>query len=144
MDRDEFADLIERTKAERPTWFDLEPDTPPDAEQLRVVEEALGAQLPADYSWFLGEYGGGDFAFTRIHSADPRSDLYLGEKQGAELPDEVISFSENGAGDSYVFPVEGGAAKDRVLFYDHETGELSAEEDEGFLAFVARKALRRQ
>ena len=141
MEREEFTQLVERLRAERPTWFDLPPDDPPDAVQLRAVEDALGARLPEDYEWFLREYGGGDFAFARILSADPRSDLLITGHQRDELPDGVIAFSENGVGDSYVFPVEDGVAQDRVLFFDHETGELSQSEPD-FLTFLSRQAFR--
>jgi SMI1-KNR4 cell-wall len=116
VEREEFTDLVERVKAERPTWFRLPPDTPPDEEQLRAVEKELGARLPEDYAWFLREFGGGDFVFLRLLSADARSDLLI-----------------------TVFPVEDGEAQDRVLFFDHETGEVSPSEPD-FLTFVSRKA----
>ncbi len=139
MDRDEFRAIVERVKADRPVWFGLPSDEPPDEDQLRAVEQSLGARLPDDYTWFLREYGGGDFAFVRVLSADPGSDLAITAQQWDELPDGVIAFSPNGTGDMYVFPVESGVAQDRVLFFDHETGELSPSEPD-FLTFVSRNA----
>lgn len=139
MTRAELIQLVERARVEHPTWFDLEPDQPPDAAQLHAVEEALGARLPADYLWFLTEYGGGDFAFAQVLSADPRSNLFITENQGSWLPDGVIAFAENGAGDAYVFPVEGDQAHDRVLLWDHETGEVRPSEPD-FLTWLGRHA----
>ncbi len=103
----------------------------------------LGVRLPDDYAWFLREYGGGEFAFVEIYSADASSDLYIVDKQASAADLNVLAFSDNGCGDDYVFPVENGVAADAVLFHDHETGELRPEASDGFLDFVARHGLRR-
>lgn len=144
MTRREFADLVERTRAERPRWFDPErPDALADAAAVEAVERALGVRLPPDYVWFLSEYGGGDFVFASIYSADAGSDLYLPRNQGPPpLPPGHVAFSDDGCGDLCLFPVRDGAAEDRVLWFDHETDELTADEADGFLGFVARDALR--
>jgi hypothetical protein len=141
MTHEEFAALVERLRAAHPVWFDLDSDAPASEEQLAAIEAELGARLPADFRWFLATYGGGDFAFGELYSADPSSHVRLPEMQ-AGLPARFVAFTDNGAGDRYGFPVRDGEARDEVLVHDHETGELEATSDPGFLEFVRRTALR--
>lgn len=141
MDRASFAELVKATRSVHPVWFDLPCDAKADAEAISRAQRRLGIQLPDDYVWFLGEYGGGDFAFARIYSADEGSDLYLVDVQPDDGGAEMLAFSDNGCGDLYVFSVEDGVAADVVWFHDHETGERARDGD-GFLDWVARHALR--
>jgi hypothetical protein len=143
MDRMSFAKLVEATRSARPLWFDLPPDARADTMDLEKVTKRLGVRLPDDYAWFLGAYGGGDFAFASIYSADESSDLYVVSRQPTSDKLQMLVFSDNGCGDDYVFPVREGVATDLVLFHDHETGEVVPDQSDGFLDFVARHALRR-
>ncbi len=144
MKRDEFSAIVRSAKAEHPLWFDLEPDENPDADRLEQVEKTLGARLPADYTWFLTEYGGGDFAFASIYSADPESDLYIAHNQGHAQRSTFVAFSDDGTGNLLLFPVVGGVAQDEVIICDHETQEIRLTQDDGFLDFVLRVALADQ
>ncbi len=110
---------------------------------LERVSRQLGVELPGDYAWFLREYGGGDFGLATVYSADEHSDFYVIDRQPGK-PDQMLAFSDNGAGDLYVFPVEDGVAADEVLWFDHEIDELAPSERGGFLGFVARTGLRTQ
>lgn len=142
MDRASFAHLVEATRSAHPVWFDLSSDAKADAEALSRAQRRLGIQLPDDYVWFLSQYGGGDFAFARIYSADEASDLYLVDVQPVDGGAEILAFSDNGCGDLYVFQLEHGVATDVVWFHDHETEERARDDSDGFLDWVARHALR--
>jgi hypothetical protein len=142
MDRRDFAELVEATQAAHPVWFDLPADRKADAEALDEVERQLGVRLAADFGWFLSEYGGGDFAFVLVYSADKASDLYVVRNQPTHANAPVVAFSDDGTGNQFVFPVQDGLADDVVLSLDHETGELARVAYDGFLGFVARRGLR--
>ena len=77
MNASEFATLAAAVRRAHPMWFDLPSDQPADRASLDRLETELGATLPSDYRWFLKNYGGGDFAFVAIYSADDSSDLLL-------------------------------------------------------------------
>jgi hypothetical protein len=142
MDRESFVELVVAARTAHPVWFDLPSDALAGDADLERVSRRLGVELPGDYAWFLREYGGGDFGFATIYSADEHSDFYVVDRQPGERDQVLLAFSDNGAGDLYVFPVEGGVATDEVLWLDHETGELAPSKPGGFLSFVARTALR--
>jgi SUKH superfamily protein len=141
MQRSEFEQLVERARRLHPRWFELNPDTPVDAMRLAAIENTLGARLPEDYAWFLRTYGGGDFVFAGIYSGDDESSFFILDNQDENQPPETVAFSDNGCGDLFVFPVVDGVAEDTVLFLDHETGELSSTEYDGFLDFAEREGL---
>lgn len=140
MNRDDFLTRVNDARRDHPIWFDLPSDEPPDEKLLADAESELGARLPDDFRWFLQEFGGGDFAFATIYSADPGSDLNLLRNQpGAK---GLIAFSDDGTGDSFVFPVEDDACQDRVLVWDHESGDSRPTDYASFLEFVVRVALQ--
>ena len=141
MNRSRFAELVDAARAAHPVWFDLPTDALAGDADLVRVSRRLGVELPSDYAWFLREYGGGDFGLATIYSAEEGSDLYVIDHQPAESDEALLAFSDNGAGDLYVFPVKDGVAADTVLVRDHETGELAARAD-GFLSFVAETGLQ--
>ena len=141
MNHDDFLDVVNLARRDHPVWFDLPSDQPPDEELLAAVETELGARLPDDFRWFLQEFGAGDFAFATIYSADPDSDLSLLRNQSGGLKG-LIAFSDDGTGNLFVFPVENDACHDRVLVWDHESGEVRSTDHATFLGFVARVALQ--
>lgn len=97
MDRKDFAELVMATQAAHPVWFDLPPDSKADADALDEVERQLGVRLPADFGWFLSEYGGGDFAFIAVYSADKGSDLYVVRNQPRHANAPVVACSDDDA-----------------------------------------------
>lgn len=141
MKRDDLVAQVSEARQSHPIWFDLPSDEPPDEVRLGEFESTLAARLPDDFRWFLKEFGGGDFAFATVFSADPRSDLNLGLNQPPQI-EGLVAFSDDGAGNSFVFPVEDGACQDRVLLWDHETSEVRPTGYGNFLDFVSRVALR--
>jgi hypothetical protein len=143
MTREDFSDLVRKLRQTRPVWFDLPSDAPPPEQEIAEIERGLGAKLPADFVWFLKEYGGGDFGLATIYSADRESEFHLLERQEEGLPDNLVVFSDNGAGDLYGFPIDDGVARDEVLLLDHETGTTSARAD-GFLDFVREQAFNNE
>lgn len=71
---DELSGLIERSRLDHPDWCDLSDDERATAGQVSIAEEALGCRLPNHDVEFVGEFGGGDFAFAELCSVDPHSD----------------------------------------------------------------------
>jgi hypothetical protein len=142
MDRRAFVRTVETARATRPQWFDVPQDAKADDDALRHAEAALGVVLPEDYKWFLSEFGGGDFVFTAIYSADRSSSLYVVENQSLAESRSVVAFADNGCGDLYVFPVVEGVAQDAVSLLDHETDQITPL-GIGFLDFVTRDGLER-
>ena len=142
MTIEEFEGLVATARAQHPLWFDLPGDEPADAEALRQVESDLQATLPDDYKWFLRTFGGGDFAFARIYSADPRSDLLVTSNQpgGGQ---SLVAFADDGTGNLLGFPIRGGACVDEVWVYDHEEDAVRPSIVSTFLDYVADVGLRR-
>ena len=141
LTRKEFAELVRGAKAEHPVWFDPGPDTKPDAAQLEQVEQALAVRLPPDYTWFLKEYGGGDFAFAAIYSADPTSHLYIVSQQDYLGGAPAVAFSDDGTGNMFAFPVAHGVARDESVIHDHETNQLRSSPYDGSPDFVHKVAI---
>lgn len=141
MNHDDFSALVDRARRDHPIWFDLPRDEPPDEQVLVDAEAELGARLPEDFRWFLRQFGGGDFAFATIYSADPGSDLSLLRNQPGDT-EGLVAFSDDGTGSLFVFPVEDDACRDRVLVWDDELGDVRPTGYGTFLEFVARVALQ--
>ena len=141
MDRDDFLAVVEETRHSHPNWFDLRPDEAADSARIAEIESRLGAHLPEHFRWFLQEFGGGDFAFAAIYSADPSSDLYLLANQPSQT-NEMVAFSDDGTGNLFVFPVKDGACQDRVLLLDHESGGVRPTAYGDFLRFIVSVGLR--
>ena len=141
MNTSEFATLVTAVRSAHPTWFDLPSDQPVDGASLDRLEAELGVTLPSDYRWFLETYGGGDFAFVAIYSADDSSDLLVTRNQpDAQVP--FVAVSDDGTGNLIGFPITDGHCEDRILVFDHEDGELRGSPYGGFLEFVATVGLR--
>lgn len=142
LDRDQFAARVDASRREHPLWFDLPADRVLAPARRAELEASLGARLPDDFAWFLETYGGGEFAFSVIYSADRESELYLVGRQDERLASGAIAFSDNGCGDVYAFPSVDGVCTDTVVVLDHETGSCDLAEPDGFLRFLAVRALR--
>jgi hypothetical protein len=139
LTRDEFDRLVDEARTERPLLFDLEPDAPPDDEAIRDVGRQLGSTLPDDFVWFLRKYGGGNFGFASVYSADDSSDLYLPDNQSGDTSG-FVAVSDDGTGNLFGFRVADGTAEDGVIIWEHETGSA---EPTGtpFLDWLAKTAL---
>lgn len=135
MDRSEFVVILSRLRNLHPNWFDLPADRRVDDDQIESLEVDLGARLPDDYWWFLREFGGGDFVFISVYSADPDSDLLVTRNQaGSTAP--FLAVLDDGTGDFLGFSVLDGVCEDRMMVLDHETGDISPLGCGGFLDFV--------
>jgi len=114
MNRHDFLAQVDDARQRHPVWFELPSDQAPDDEVLAETERRLGSRLPDDFRWFLPKYGGGDFAFATLYSADSESGLDLVGNQSEGTPG-VVGFGDDGTGNVFVFPVDDGACRDRVL-----------------------------
>jgi len=132
-------------RAERPKVFQLtQPDKTATEVKLTEVAARLGIQLPMNYREFLKVYGGGDFGFINIFSADQTSEWYLPERQAAAsafLPKGLLAFSDDFSGGYYVFEVEDGLAAEQVYYWNQDGGLISTEFG-NVLAFIVRYAYR--
>lgn len=142
MNTDDFSDLLVERQAKHPIWFELPGDEPADDLSLNRLEDELGARFPLDYRWFLKALGGGDFAFVAIYSADQASDLLITRNQ-PDVPVPFVAVTDDGTGNLIGFPVVEGVCADRIMEFDHESGEIRPTGHGGFLDFVAEVGLRR-
>jgi hypothetical protein len=126
-----------------PEGFDPFDSLTASSEEISQVEEALGVGLPDSYKEFLRVVGAGSFLFLdllpAVRQGDVDEDLVSVNTGNFKIPD-FVAVAPVGTGDWWGFPVVDGRCEDRVLFWDHETGELQAESN-GFLEFVAAKGL---
>jgi len=141
---DDFMELVARVRSEHPNWFRLRGDLPATVEQLDAVERSLGCRLPEDYREFLAVFGGHDFAFVSIYSADPESRAYVVSQNATPWLEDAkfVAFADNGGGDYYGWVVSDGMAADQVMLLDHSSGEVVPSDFEDFLDFVKREGLR--
>lgn len=72
-----FSEIVNKTKIEIPTLFDLEHDVIPSVDDILKFEEQNNIQLTEKYKQFLLKYGGGFFGYTNLYSLDRDSDFYL-------------------------------------------------------------------
>lgn len=103
----------------------LRPDRRATDEMLAAVERALGARLPASYRELLRRFGGGDFIFVSLMSADPDSDNYLPRCHATwreSLDDEYVPFCDDGCGGVYAFRRDGAAVGERVYYWNTDAG----------------------
>ncbi len=143
MNLDEFKVILHEAHLAKPKLFLMAlPDSTASEEALKRLEVAIGVRLPKSYRSFLREFGGGNFGFTSVFSADQNSDLYLGakfEEVRGYLPVDLLAFSDDFAGGLYVFEVVAGQALERV-FYWNQDGGLVRTQYANALEFVARNA----
>lgn len=119
-----LADRSLRNKRPKPFLL-MPPDRAATKSELDELERALSVHLPKNYLLFLSEYGGGNFGFVKIFSADPESEWYLVERQAQAstyLPGDLIAFSADFAGGYYCFQVRDGFADDRVTYWNCDGG----------------------
>ncbi|MCW1916970.1 SMI1/KNR4 family protein [Luteolibacter sp. GHJ8] len=143
MTLEQFQQRHRTGVVEKPKLFALIPADPPASiQQIAETESQLGVQLPAKYQQFLSAFGGGSFGLINIFSACSDSDFYLPmrrEESRNYLPDDLVPFSDDGAGGLYVMKVSGQALGDAV-FYWNQDGGLDTTEFEDILEFIARYA----
>lgn len=139
----EFRKLDQMNRVEKP-WLSLHPfpDNPATIKQIRTVEDVVGATLPAGYKDFLCEFGGGDFGYSSIFSADPSSDWYLpiqALKASRYLPTGLLAISDDFCGGNYVLAVLNRIASEPVLYWNTDGGLITTEH-RTVLDFIAHEA----
>lgn len=140
----EFEKVFSKYQGEKPSLFLLSrPDSPATDSQLASLEERLSCKLPTKYIDFLRQHGGGSLGLAVVYSADPASEWWLEARAAASRPllgDDLLPFSENFAGDYYVFKVTNGHASDAVWLWDHESATVRATRFQDALEFIAKTA----
>ena len=144
MDFREFQDLVVAFKQKQPVWFGLDADAPATEAQLQDAETEIGVSFPEEYRRFLKEYGGGFFAFAKIYSVQPGSDLHVLaiNRRAGLIGSGLLAFSDNGVGDLYGFKVGGGDSS--IWFLDHETRQWQATHFSDLIQFLVEEALRQK
>lgn len=139
----EFESMVEKLKASKPQWFELDSDPPATTDQVQAAERSLGVEFPEEYVRFLKRHGGGYFAFGNVFSVDEASDwnVVVRNREGGLLGRGFLAVSDNGVGDYYGFPVQGKLCMPSITFWDHETSQVSPLYD-GFFDFLAAVALK--
>jgi antitoxin YobK len=105
-------------------------------QELRRVEDELGAVLPAQYREFMMRYGGGEFLFLDLV---PVGDL-VSVNRFEQVPDFVV-IAPVGTGDSWGFDVSDGVCGDEVSFWFHDDRRREPDSAD-FLEFLSAKGLR--
>ncbi|MBP5123763.1 SMI1/KNR4 family protein [Pseudomonas protegens] len=143
MNVEDFKQLLDERKRSHPIWFELPSDRLASQTQVLEAQQALGLQLPADYTWFLKECGGGYFALAMLYSLDSSSDFHLLQINRAHpvIASTHLLFSENGCGDFYGFRIDNRHCLASVEFFDHNTEQWQATRYSGLFSFLAEVAL---
>jgi hypothetical protein len=140
---EDLKQIDRRYRQEKPGLFEATtPDRPASEQELEDVERSIGVRLPSSYRAFLREFGGGEFGFIVIFSADPDSEWYLPNKQrkaSRYLPEGFLAFSDDFAGGNYVFKVVEGEAQEAIFYWNTDGGEAPTEFKDT-VEFVARYA----
>jgi hypothetical protein len=108
---------------------------------IAAAEQELHGTFPPDFVWFLKNFWTGLFDSVDLYTFQrgDRSDIRNRQPEGAT--DKFIAFSDDGFGNAYCFPVEGGRCVDRVVIVPILASEYTGETIEGgFLDFVAARA----
>ena len=145
MTLDDFRLLEQRFQREKPKVFQLaSPDRPATSDQILAVESAVGARLPDVYRSFLREFGGGEYGFLKVFSADPQGHYYLPRRQreaSRYLPPGLLAISDDSAGGFYALRVVDSRAEDEVRYWNIDGGEIGVLFGD-ILDFVAHHAFR--
>ena len=138
---EEFVQLVDKTKRERPVWFGLESDPPATASEILIAESQLGLKFPESYRQFVSKYGGGYFALGNLFSVSPESEWNIVGRNPVAEKMGFLAVSDNGVGDLYGFPVNNRICEVEIVFFDHETGLLSGSKFPDLFEFLRQMAL---
>jgi len=145
MQFEDFNQIIERIKKEKPIWFGLESDSCINDSDIRRIEEYFNIQLPMEYKQFLKNYGGGYFAFLLIFSGDEKSDWNV-IKQNKELnllnKYNFLAVSDNESGDFYGFRVNNNICETKLSIFLHDELKVEETQYENFYQYVLKLGLR--
>jgi len=139
---EEFVQLVEKRKEEKPVWFGLESDPPATSAQIQDAEAQLRVRLPVSYRLFVTRYGGGYFALGNLFSVFPGSDWNIVERNRSLLPFGFLAVSDNGVGDLYGFRVTDGVCDEEIVMFDHETGTISQPKYLDLFEFLEETAMK--
>lgn len=144
MNSERFAQLVEETRKRNPVWFELESDPPAETDLIEAAESHMGVQFPAEYRFFLRNYGGGYFGFSNVFSVQPGSEWNV-ETRNSRLEAGVVDFlaiSDPGTGDYYGFRLADGASTPNVYVFDHDGRTLERTLFSDLFDYLAAVALR--
>lgn len=123
MNFEDFKQIVDKMKKEKPIWFGLDSDSLVDDNQIKEIEDYFQLELPIEYKQFLKTYGGGYFAFLVIFSGDPNSNWYI-IRQNEELnlvtKYNFLAISDNEVGDFYGFKVNNNKCETKISVFVHE------------------------
>ncbi|MEN5094849.1 SMI1/KNR4 family protein [Pseudomonas protegens] len=143
MNFSEFEQLLDTKKSLYPIWFEIPADRTATEEDIIEAQNDLELRLPAEYSQFLQQHGGGYFALGIVYSLDRDSDFNLARinRQHPLIGKCHLLFSENGCGDFYGFRIENNQCLAEVYFFDHETQAWQQTGYPELFSFLAEVAL---
>jgi len=131
MTLEEFRQLDCEFRQKRPKPFLLTPPDPKAEEStLFTIENEFGFSLPICYRQFLKEFGGGNFGFINVFSAEPQSEWYLPamQKNAREyIPDNFLAFSDDYSGGYYGFKISTDQAMEPVFYWNTDGGLVSTD-----------------
>lgn len=145
MQFEDFKQIVERTKKEKPVWFELGSDSCINDNEIRQIENYFGSELPIEYKQFLKNYGGGYFAFLLVFSGDEKSNWNV-IKQNKELnllnKYNFLAVSDNESGDFYGFRVNNNKCETKLSVFLHDELKVKETQYEDFYQYVLKLGLK--
>lgn len=144
MNLADFIKKVDEKKKSNPFWFDDEPDSQAEDNQILDAEDRLGVRLPDRYKDFVRTFGGGYFAFTNIFSVDSDGEWFIVEKNDEArcyLPDNFIAISDDEAGGMYGYVIHEGQCSEKVYYWDHDSSSVSDEMYADLLEYIVAVGL---
>lgn len=142
MEINEFDDLLQRARASKPSWFEMEAEQASTNEEVEELERLLKIRLPTEYKAFLTRYGAGYVGRTNVFSAQTSSEWYL-PKRNRFLPGNMnfLAVTDDHGGGYYGFLIANGQCSDEIYYVHPDDGEAPKKIAPSFLQYVASKGL---
>ncbi len=145
MNFNEFIELVELVKKQKPVLFRRESDDIPNEANIEFAEKHYGIMFPDCYRKFIKKYGGGSFAHGSIFSCDENSIYYIIKNVHKDIVKEkkILPFYDFETGDVAAFRINNEIISDKIVIYDHESEKIE-ETNLDFFEFVVKYALKIQ
>ena len=138
MNRSEFTERF-RDLTNEPDPYGIRNVRGLNAAGIRRAETDLGAEFPADYTWFLQHYWTGIFGSADLYALDPDDRSYIGVRQPRDEAERFVAIADDGCGNAYCFPVNDAVCRDEIVIVPLLASEFTGNvEFRGVLDFLAR------
>jgi len=120
----EFINIVDKKNKENPFLFEGR-DIVATEEDIQETEVKLGIILPQAYRDFVKKYGGGDFGYIDIFSANKKGYWYI-VKHNQDfkhyLPKDFIAISDDQTGGYYGYKIVNHQCDEQVCYWHYDGG----------------------